>query len=108
MTYAEGTAAGPLGLTQGSGAYLSSPGQVVTSPSAWMNDFIHIVSADWVSFQTTFDPDAGASPPSYKNSLAAWAKSTGGRYKFLDAYTETTPRVVNSIVPSGERVFEQQ
>ena len=28
MTYARGTAAGPLGLTQASGAYLSSPGQV--------------------------------------------------------------------------------
>jgi hypothetical protein len=108
MTYAEGTAAGPLGLTRGSGAYLSSPGQVVTSPSEWMDHFIHTVSDNWVSFQTTFDPDAGASPPSYKNSLAAWAKSTGGRHIFLDADTETTPPIVDSMVPNRQHVLQQQ
>jgi hypothetical protein len=108
MTYARGTAAGPLGLTQASGAYLSSPGQVVTSPSQWMDNFIQTVSADWASFQTTFDPDAGTSPPTYKNSLSAWAQSKGDRFKYLDAYAESTPPIVNSIVPGGERVLEQQ
>jgi hypothetical protein len=108
MTYARGTAAEPLGLTQASGAYLSSPGQVVTSPSKWMDNFIQTVSADWASFQTTFDPDAGTSPPTYKNSLSAWAQSKGDRFKYLDAYAESTPPIVNSIVPGGERVLEQQ
>jgi hypothetical protein len=108
MSYAEGAAAGPLGLTRGSGAYLSSPGQVVTSPSEWMDNFIHTVSDNWVSFQTTFDPDAGASPPAYKNSLAEWAKSTGGRHMFLDADTETTPPIVDSMVPNRRHVLQQQ
>jgi len=96
ITYAGGTAAAPLGLTQASGAYLSSPGQVVTSPSRWMDDFVRTMSADWASFQTTFDPDAGASPPTYKNSLAAWAQSTGGRHQYLDGYTDATPPIAGS------------
>src|SRR5580658_3143895 len=83
MTYARGTAAGPLGLTQASGAYLSSRGQVVASPFEWMDNFVQHVSADWTSFQTTFDPDAGASPPTYKNSLSAWAQSKGSRFQYL-------------------------
>jgi hypothetical protein len=103
MTYARGTAAGPLGLTQVSGAYLSSPGQVVTSPSEWMDNFVQHVSADWTSFQTTFDPDAGASPPTYKNSLSAWAQSKGSRFQYLDAYAETTPPIVNSLAPGEEQ-----
>jgi hypothetical protein len=108
MTYARGTAAGALGLTQASGAYLSSPGQVVTSPSEWMDNFIRHVSADWTSFQTTFDPDAGASPPTYKNSLSTWAQSKGGRFKYLDAYAETTPPIVSSLVPGEEQDLQQR
>jgi hypothetical protein len=61
-----------------------------------MDDFVRAMSADWASLQTTFDPDAGASPPTYKNSLAAWAQSTGGRYKYLDGYTDATPPIAGS------------
>ena len=102
MTYAGGTAAESLGLTKASGAYLSSPGQVVRSPSNWMDDFIRTISGNWGSFQTTFDPDAGASPPTYKDSLAAWAKSTAGRYQYLDAYTDATPPIAESGASSGQ------
>jgi hypothetical protein len=73
-----------------------------------MDNFIQTVSADWASFQTTFDPDAETSPPTYKNSLSAWAQSKGERIKYLDAFAETTPPIVNSIVPGGERVLKQQ
>ena len=68
-----------------------------------MDNFIEHVSADWTSFQTTFDPDAGASPPTYKNSLSAWAQSKGGRFKYLDAYAETTPPIANSLAPGEEQ-----
>jgi hypothetical protein len=102
MTYAGGTAAAPLGLTKASGAYLSSPGQVVWSPSNWMDNFIRTTSGNWDSFQTTFDPDVGASPPTYKDSLAAWAKSTAGRYQYLDAYTDATPPIAGSGASSGQ------
>jgi hypothetical protein len=96
MTYAQGTAAGPLGLTRNSGAQLSTPGKVVTSPSAWLNEFTSTISNNWHSFQTTFDPDAGAMPPHYKDSLAAWAQSTNGGHTYLGNYFTRTPPIAQS------------
>ena len=64
MTYASGTAAASLGLTQSSGAYLSTPGQIITSPSAWMNNVIGNENSDWASFQMTYltAPDMAERP----------------------------------------------
>ena len=63
----------------------------------WMDDFVSTMSADWAPFQTTFDPDAGALPPTYKNSRAACARSTGGRYHYLDGlYRRSAPPIAGS------------
>lgn len=97
MTYAGGTAAAFLGLTQASGAYLSSPGEVVTSPSAWMNNIVQTEGGEFSSFQTTFAPDPGTI-----DSLAAWAQSSGGLYQYLEGYTTTTPPIADA---GSEQLF---
>jgi len=74
LTYAApGTAARTLGPTQAIGAYLSSSGEDVTSPSEWMNNIVQ-ENGQFSSFQTTFAPDPGT-----VDSLEAWAQSTVGR-----------------------------
>jgi hypothetical protein len=89
MTYAApGTTARTLGLTQAIGAYLSSPGEDVTSPSEWMNNIVQ-ENGQFSSFQTTFAPDPGTIA-----SLEAWAQSLG--YQYLEDYTTTTPPIVDS------------
>jgi Protein of unknown function (DUF3383)/PEP-CTERM motif len=99
LTYASGTAAGSLGLTEASGAFLSSPGGIVTSPSAWMNNFIDTESDEWGSFQTTFNlRGAAASLTGEQDALEAWAQSTDGRYTYLENYWNTTPPIVNSLM----------
>ncbi len=73
MTYASGTAAGLLGLTQSAGAYLSTPGQITVDPSAWMNKIVNDETRDFASFQTTYDP-RGDTPLSVRSALKAWAQ----------------------------------
>jgi hypothetical protein len=91
MTYASGTAAALLGLTQSTGAYLSTPGQLATSPSAWMSNIVQNESDEFSSFQTTFSPDSSKAA-----SLAAWAQSTGGEFQYLENSTTATPPIVPS------------
>jgi hypothetical protein len=102
LTYARGTPAAALGLTEASGAFLSSPGGIVTSPSAWMNNFIDTESADWATFQTTFNlRGAGAALTGEQAALVAWAQSTNGLYQYLEDYWSTTPPIVNSLMSNG-------
>jgi hypothetical protein len=98
MTYAGGMAAAPLGLTKVSGAYLSSPGELVTSSSAWMNNIVQNEDGEFSSFQTTFAPDPGTI-----DSLAAWAQSSG--YQYLEGDTRTTPPIGDSVVTGSEQLF---
>jgi hypothetical protein len=102
LTYMGGTAAGALGLTQKSGAFLSPTGEIVTSPSAWMDSFIANYSDEFSSFQTEFN-QIRAIPPGERTALADWAKSTDGRYTFL-YYSVNTPPIADSMVPSVERL----
>jgi hypothetical protein len=107
MTYARGSAAASLGLTQGSGAYLSTPGQITTSPSAWLNNIVKLDS-QWSSFQMTY-PTA----PDTAEALSAWAAASGGRFKYLKDYTTTTPPIAPSssaaeiIDPAGRSAFAE-
>jgi hypothetical protein len=89
MTLPRGTAAASLGLTRSMGAYLSDPGQLVTSPSAWMNNIVENENSEWWSFQTTFSPDSSTAA-----ALLAWAQSTGGQHQYLESETSSTPPVV--------------
>jgi hypothetical protein len=88
MTYAGGTAAARLGLTQAKGAYDSTPGQVVTSASAWMNNITHTQSAAFSSFQFVDSPAAVTN-----TDLQEWAQSTAGVHTYLGAAGETPPAV---------------
>ncbi len=88
MTYATGTAAASLGLTQEAGAYLSTPGQITTSPSAWLNNIVK-EDSQWSSFQMTY-PTA----PDTAEALSDWSAASDGRFKYLKGYTTTTPPIV--------------
>jgi hypothetical protein len=90
LSYAGGTAADALGLTQASGAFVSSPGEIVTNPSAWMNNFTQTVTDQFGSFQTIW-PQLAVDAPEQQEALQAWAQSTGGQFQFLQNYTPTTP-----------------
>ena len=101
MTTFSAFTAESLGLTQAAGAFLSSPGQIVTSASDWMDNFTQNFSDQFSSFQIQ---NPGGLVPGEKRALEAWAQSTGGQYEFLK-WTANTPPIVNSIVPNAERLF---
>ena len=90
MTYASGTAAAALGLSQSAGAYLSTPGELFTTAASMMNNIVGD-SSEWSSFQTTFSPDSSTAA-----GLSAWAQSTSGQFQYLENYTSTTPPIVPS------------
>lgn len=94
MTYASGTVADELGLTAHAGAYLSTPGQDFTDPSAWMNNIVQNETDAFASFQLAYVPRADK-PPYVQNALEAWAASNG--YRYLQAWSANTPPIVNSI-----------
>jgi hypothetical protein len=79
-----GTAAASLGLTAGSGAFLSTPGQIVTDPAEWMNNFNSSYTDQYSSFQTI------PVHPTETPELTAWSTSTDGLYTYLTTSTSTT------------------
>jgi hypothetical protein len=89
LSYMGGTAAAALGLTQASGALVSTPGGQQTSAAAFMNNLVQNENSQFGSFQAT-DFQVAQEDPEFQADLAAWAQSTGGRYQFL-SYTGATP-----------------
>jgi hypothetical protein len=102
LTYMTGSAAGKLGMSQRSGAFDSSTGQIVTSASQWMDDFIANFSDRFSSFQTTYSPKK-ATPPGEQSALEQWADSTGGQYTYLIGYSANTPPIIDSIGASVDQ-----
>ncbi len=100
-----GTAAGQLGLTQGSGATLSNPGGQTTNAAQFMNNLVQNENDQFGSFQVTQLPALVAQyDPAYQGDLANWAQSTDGQYPFLSQYTTTTPPAGSSTAnadPAG-------
>jgi hypothetical protein len=90
LSYAGGTAAAALGLTQASGALDSTPGGQQTSAAAFMNNLVQNENGQFGSFQATWGQLA-QEDPEFLGDLAAWAQSTGSLYQFLSEYTATTP-----------------
>ena len=80
-----GTAAASLGLSPGSGAFLSTPGQIVADPSEWMNNFVNSYTSQWSSFQTI------PIHPGEQADLAAWLYSMDGPYTYLAISSSTPP-----------------
>ena len=91
MTSVSGRAATLLGLTQSTGAYLSTPGQITTSLPAAMNNVIENENSQWSSFQQIQSTlSVGTS------ALSAWSAASGGQFQYLSGYTDTTPPIVPS------------
>jgi len=103
LTYAIGSAAEALGLTQAAGAWLAPLGVSITSASAFLNNLIQTEDGQFGSFQSTWQQLALESPQQTA-ALQAWAQSTGGQYQFLQNSTSNTPPAGAStatIDPSG-------
>ena len=98
LTWMTGSAAGKLGMSQSDsgspqGAFLSSTGEIVTSPSAWMGNFVANFSDEFSSFQTTYSPKK-ATPPGEQAALEQWASSyDAGLYTYLHGYSANTPPI---------------
>ena len=89
LSYMSGTAAAALGLTQASGAVLSSPGGQPLTTAELMNDLVSNVTSQFGSLQSNY--------PEHSASLAAWAQSTYGLYQFLNEPIGTTPPAGSSL-----------
>jgi hypothetical protein len=99
VSFAGGTAAPALGLTQDTGAFLT-PEQIVpitdAALAAFMNNLIAANPDDpFAAFQTTWDPK-DFTPPGEAAGLEAWAMSTNDQYAYLQGYSATTPPIENS------------
>ena len=99
VSFAGGTAAAALGLTQDTGAFLT-PEQIVpitdAALAAFMNNLIAANPDDpFSAFQTTWDPK-DFTPPGKSAGLEAWATSTDDQYTYLQGYSATTPPIENS------------
>ncbi len=90
LSYMRGTAAAALGLTHASGAFDSTPGGALPSPSAFMSDLVQDENGEFGSFQMAYS-NLSEGAPDYQGDLAAWAQSTGGLYTFLGQATTTSP-----------------
>jgi hypothetical protein len=98
MSFATGSIAAALGLTQSTGAFLT-PEQIVPINNASLAAFMNALIADnpndpFSTFQTTWEPK-DFTPPGEAAGLAAWAAATAG-YTYLEGYSATTPPIVNS------------
>jgi hypothetical protein len=115
LTYMGGTAAASLGLTQASGAFLSTPGLIVIpgsgfdcspgdciSAAQFMNNLVGNENGQWATFQNA---DFLSIPPGTQAALEAWAETTNGQYDFLEGYTNSTPPIMDSLDSSLERPF---
>jgi hypothetical protein len=104
LSYMGGSAGASLGLSESSGAFLSTPGQIVTHPFQWMTNFVASGNPDgsdeWSSFQLAYD-NVKAIPPRERQALANWAEKTDGRYQFLWD-SENTPPIVDSIPSAAQ------
>ena len=92
-------AAASLGLTQASGALVSTPGGQQTSAAAFMNNLVQNENSEFGSFQTNY-AQLAQEDPEFQGDLAAWAQSTGGPYQFLSNTGATPP--AGSSVPTTD------
>jgi len=88
ISYATGTLAAAILLTQATGAVISQ-GANAASPSAFMAG-VTVQTQNWAAFTTTFDPDAG-SGNTIKQQFAKWVNSTNNRYVYAGWDTDITP-----------------
>lgn len=88
MSFATGTLASSLLLTQATGA-VTSQGAIAAVPSTFMAGIV-AQTTNWASFWTDFDPDSG-SGNAQKQLFAAWVNSTNNRYAYIVDDMDITP-----------------
>jgi Protein of unknown function (DUF3383) len=104
VSFASGSVAAALGLTESAGAFVT-PEEIVPVTDASLASFMKTLIADnpddpFSTFQTTWDPK-DFTPPGEEAGLEAWATSTGGQYTYLEGYSANTSPIDNSEVPSA-------
>lgn len=88
ITFASGTIATPLGLTQATGAVLSQGADAAT-PAASMTA-LRNVTQNWASYTTAFDPDGG-SGSTLKQAFAAWTNTQNNDLAYIAWDTDVAP-----------------
>lgn len=97
LTYFTGTISVALALTQATGATLSQ-GAAIAVPGTFM-DAVALVTTNWATFTTLFDPDAG-SGNAQKLLFAAWVNGQQNRYMYVAWDTDVTPTQSNNATTS--------
>jgi hypothetical protein len=97
--FGSGTIAASLALTQATGA-VTSQGAVAATPAGTMANIV-AQTQDWVSFSTTFDPDAGAGN-TQKMAFATWTNGQNNRWVYVAWDPDVTATQVNAATCLGE------
>lgn len=97
-SYASGTLATSLSLTQSLGAVLSQ-GTVPATPAAFMAAIIRLTQ-NWATFFLNFNPDAGIGQNAQKLAFAQWVSTTNNRYAYLAGDTDVTPTLSTNAAGS--------
>ncbi|NBD02180.1 DUF3383 domain-containing protein [Burkholderia thailandensis] len=88
VSFATGTLATGLNLTQATGA-VTSQGAIASTPADAMAALTKITQ-NWVSFMTTFDPDNGVGN-TQKMAFATWTSQQNNRYLYAVWDTDQSP-----------------
>lgn len=97
LTFAGGTLAASLALTSATGAVLSQ-GAIVATPAAFMASVV-AQTANWATFMTSFDPDAGSGNV-LKQEFASWTSSQNDEFAYVCWDTDVTPTLSTSATSS--------
>jgi hypothetical protein len=103
-TFASGTLAAPIFLTQASGAVISL-GSVAAVPASFMNSLTQITQR-WATFMTTFDPDAGVNNV-IKQAFCAWTAQQNERWNYACWDTDASPTTVVPATTSLGYILQQ-
>lgn len=104
ITYATGTLAAGILLTQATGATLSQGSAAAAAPAAYMNGIV-AQTTNWATFFTDFDPDAG-SGNALKFAFAAWAGTTEDEFAYFCEDTDITPtQSTNAASSLGQKII---
>jgi len=104
ITYASGTLAAGLNLTQSTGAVLSQ-GAAAATPATAMAALVK-ATQNWVSFMTDFDPDNGSGNAN-KLLFAQWTAQQNNRYLYAAWDTDQSPTASNAATTSLGYIVQQ-
>lgn len=106
VAFPTGTLAGPVFLTQATGAILSQ-GSAAMTPATFMTGLVDLTQ-NWATFMTVTDPDAGHGCEQ-KMLFAAWVNDADNRYAYIAMDTDTTPRLsANATTSFGARLGDAE